>query len=100
MTEYTLYDRYANGGKEITEQEALAIVKAAPMHAGPHGGMGEKIDQVLYAQDADDEGNETIRVLAVHYDGEWLVIPDNQSAYVSAELSFHGYDPDMDADAE
>lgn len=88
MTDYTIWDRYSSEEKEISEQEALAIVKAADLYTGPYGGMGSKIDQVLYTE---DEGSEPV-VLAVHHAGEWLAIPESQNAFISHELSQNSYE--------
>jgi len=81
--EYTIYNRYDGESKELTEAEAIAITKAADLHTGPYGGMGSQIDMTLCRY---DEANDTYVIEAVHHRGEWLAIPESQSAFMEHEL--------------
>ncbi len=87
MAEYAIYDRLANEETEITEEEALAIVKDADLCSGPFGCMGYHINQYLCSTEDEDDPI----ILAVCYEEDWLEIPTHQSEFMSSELSEHYY---------
>ena len=90
---YTIWNRVVEEEKEITEQEALKIVKRADLYAGPYGYMGLDVDLVLYeCQEEDQEDEQEYIVVAVRYKGEWLEIPRHQTPYISHELSEHAFE--------
>lgn len=93
MTEYnikySIYDRIKDEDYQISEENAGRIIKPAPLHAGPYGGMGVRVDNYLCKYDEDSAEHS---IVAIRYDGEWLVVPEHQSTFISFELSQTAYD--------
>jgi hypothetical protein len=89
---YTLHDRVGDSYEDLTEEQALAIVKEADLHTGPYGAMGSSIDHVVY-EEAEDE----ITVRAIRYDGRWFEVPRSQNPFISAELGNSSYEEPRDA---
>ncbi len=87
---YSLWNRQTDEEQEVTKEKAEEILKSADLHSGPYGGMGSRIDLVLYKEGPGED--DLPSVLAVHYDGEWLDIPGHQEAFISHELSQNSYE--------
>ena len=90
MITYTIWDRIAYEGAEITEEQVKLICANAPYKTGKYGYMGKGIDKVLYKEDDDSESY----TMAVCYNNEWLAIPKNQTPFMEAELGFNSYEFD------
>ena len=88
MAEYSTWNRAISQDENITEEEALAIIKKADLLTGHFGYMGYEFDMVLYSQDGEDEPC----IAAVRYKGEWLEISTQQHEHISHELSEHNYE--------
>ncbi len=89
MGEFSVFNRYDHESEDIAKKDALDILSIADLHTGPYGGMGGKIDLVVYEY---DEENDDYNLLAVRYEGNWLSIPCGQEVYMQFELDHTNYE--------
>ena len=89
---YSVHDHENDSYEELTEEQALAIVKEADVHTGPYGAMGSSIDRVVY-EEAEDE----ITVRAIRCDGRWFEVPRSQNPFISSELGNSSYEEPRNA---